>query len=112
MAERLAKAVASWDGARAECLHLDLEKGSKTPSKKAVRRFFPPSTHTARAMPESQRGHRRPKGTAAAATEDAVHPWREEPLQKKMVSWETRLSRQSGNQEHENGGRPPRPWGE
>ena len=106
MAERLAKAVASMDFSRAECLHLDLKKGSKPPSEDAVQKSFTLPMNTAQAMPETHRGFPMPKGAGIA---DTAHYRREGPSQNKIVSLETRPFRQPGNQEHENSGRSARP---
>lgn len=86
MAERLARAVRSRNGPKAECLHLDLGKGMKIRPESAARmgamgisEDIPPrgrrrSRHKARATSEARGSEDRRRG--AVATADAVLPMR------------------------------------
>ena len=98
MAERLAKAVRRWDGVKAECLHLDLEKGLKIQKEKAARaratempdyvgaRGHRRSEHKTEARSEARVSEMRPREAAASAT-SAI----EAPLRRKTASWRTSI---------------------
>ncbi len=98
MAERLAGAVRRWDGFKAECLHLDLEKGLRIQKEKAARaratempdnvgaRGHRRPEHKTEARPEARVSGKRPREAAATATAAT-----EAPLRGKTVSWRTSI---------------------
>ena len=93
MAERLARKVRSWDGHKAECLHLDLRKGRKTRPESAARvnptevseykpaRGRTRSWHPVKATSETQVSEKRRR--KAATTADAMLPPRDASLREK-----------------------------
>ena len=123
MAERLAKKVRSWDGHKAECLHLDLRKGQKTQPKYAARakptdvsehepaRERTRSRHQVQATSETQVSETRRR--RAAVTPDAILPPREAPLRETKVLWvKTIPVEELYSRQRETDGRSARPWGE
>lgn len=98
MAERLAEAVRRWHGFKAECLHLDLEKGLKMQKEKATTggatempdnvgaRGHRRSEHKTEVRPEARVSEKRLRKAAATAT-----PAIEVPLRRKTVSWRTSI---------------------
>ena len=97
MAERLAKAVARWDGYKVGILHLDLEKGEKTQAenggcKRREMSDGEPARGRTRSRHRTQATSKRrvsgSRSRRSAATTDAVIPPREAPLREKQISWE------------------------
>lgn len=121
MAERLARAVATLEGSKAKCLHLDLRKGMKEQAQTAARVHF-----TELSGNERVRGHTRSKQKAktksearvserapgrAASTADAALPPREAPLRGRKPSRGTaKPVERPYPRQRENVGRLVGPW--
>ncbi len=120
MAEKLAMTVASFEGSKAECLHLDLGKGMDpraenpirisftVPEDKLARRWTGPGQRV-EATSEIRMHEVRTRRTAATA--GAVLTPREAPLRNPAVSWgPTRLVRQPDPRLHKDAHRPAGQW--
>lgn len=122
MAERLAIRVRSWDGFKAECLHLDLEKGIEIQKREAAKvratdvsentpvRGRSRMRHEVRATSEvrPEEGKRR----GAAATADAVRSPKVATLGEQRVSWKIEtLEKERHPRQRETAGRSANPRG-